>query len=193
MAGIPLPRVIRLTLIKGLNDSEAAIPDYAALIERSEADFIEVKSYMALGFRGNGSGPTICFPMRRCGRLPANSRQHPGAIRWRMRPGYQDTPPQEGGFGLPETSSGAPEKRTGAEGQENNHYCLFLNTSNHIIMYEHADCQEARPQCHCRRIRILGVLVRPSHARARAPLLRLRPPESRSLARAYIAVARTPM
>jgi tRNA wybutosine-synthesizing protein 1 len=43
-------RAIRLTIIKGVNDSDAALPGYAGLIERSETDFVEIKSYMALGF-----------------------------------------------------------------------------------------------------------------------------------------------
>ncbi len=42
-------RVIRLTLIKGLNDAEELLPRYASLIEKSKADFIEVKAYMFLG------------------------------------------------------------------------------------------------------------------------------------------------
>jgi len=43
-------RAIRFTLIKGVNDSESYLPEYASLIERSRVDFLEVKSYMALGF-----------------------------------------------------------------------------------------------------------------------------------------------
>jgi len=43
-------RAIRFTLIKGVNDGEGHLADYAALIERSKTDFVEVKSYMALGF-----------------------------------------------------------------------------------------------------------------------------------------------
>jgi tRNA wybutosine-synthesizing protein 1 len=43
-------RAIRFTLIKGVNDGEDAIPGYAAIIERSKTDFVEIKSYMALGF-----------------------------------------------------------------------------------------------------------------------------------------------
>jgi len=43
-------RAIRFTLIKGVNDSDSYLPEYAALIERSRVDFLEVKSYMALGF-----------------------------------------------------------------------------------------------------------------------------------------------
>ena len=39
--------VIRLTLMRGLNDSY--LKEFAALFEKSKADFIEVKSYMYLG------------------------------------------------------------------------------------------------------------------------------------------------
>ena len=47
---LPCRRAIRLTLIKGVNDHDDALRDFASLIERSKADFVEVKSYMALGF-----------------------------------------------------------------------------------------------------------------------------------------------
>lgn len=50
MAKFPCRRVIRLTVIKGLNDDGKHLPEYAALIEKSKTDFVEVKSYMALGF-----------------------------------------------------------------------------------------------------------------------------------------------
>jgi tRNA wybutosine-synthesizing protein 1 len=42
-------KVIRLTLIKGVNDAQEHIPKYAELLEKSKADFIEIKSYMHLG------------------------------------------------------------------------------------------------------------------------------------------------
>ena len=42
-------KVIRLTLIKGVNDAQEHIPKYAELLEKSESDFIEIKSYMHLG------------------------------------------------------------------------------------------------------------------------------------------------
>lgn len=42
-------RVIRFTLIKGLNNGEEYLKDYAKLFEKSKADFIEVKAYMFLG------------------------------------------------------------------------------------------------------------------------------------------------
>jgi len=49
MPSLACRRVIRLTLIKGVNDGEGHLPAYAALLEKSKADFIEVKSYMHLG------------------------------------------------------------------------------------------------------------------------------------------------
>ena len=57
MAGLSCRRVIRLTVIKGLNDGEEAFAGYAALISKSKADFVEVKSYMALGFSRKRLGP----------------------------------------------------------------------------------------------------------------------------------------
>jgi tRNA wybutosine-synthesizing protein 1 len=41
-------KVIRLTLVKGLNLKDA--PGYAKLIERAESDFVEAKAYMHVGF-----------------------------------------------------------------------------------------------------------------------------------------------
>lgn len=49
-AKIPTRRVIRFTVIKGLNDDEKHFPRYAKLFEKSKADFIEVKAYMWLGY-----------------------------------------------------------------------------------------------------------------------------------------------
>jgi tRNA wybutosine-synthesizing protein 1 len=43
-------RVIRMTLVKGLNDNLKYIKDFARLILIARPDFIEVKSYMAIGF-----------------------------------------------------------------------------------------------------------------------------------------------
>jgi len=40
-------RVIRITLVKGWNDKK--VENYANLIEKSETDFVEIKSYMFLG------------------------------------------------------------------------------------------------------------------------------------------------
>lgn len=50
LAKLKCRRVIRFTLIKGVNDEPAFLAGYAALLEKSKVDFIEVKSYMALGF-----------------------------------------------------------------------------------------------------------------------------------------------
>lgn len=42
--------VIRLTVIKGLNDSKKAIKEFAKIIDKSNPDFLEIKSYMHLGY-----------------------------------------------------------------------------------------------------------------------------------------------
>lgn len=42
-------RVIRLTLIKGLNDRDEYLESYGEILEKSHADFIEIKAYMYLG------------------------------------------------------------------------------------------------------------------------------------------------
>ncbi|MEM5829777.1 MAG: 4-demethylwyosine synthase TYW1 [Candidatus Aenigmatarchaeota archaeon] len=41
--------VIRITLIRGLNDSEGEIPEFVNLIKKANPNFIEVKSYMHVG------------------------------------------------------------------------------------------------------------------------------------------------
>lgn len=41
--------VVRLTLIKGLNDSEKTLEEFSKLLENTKSDFIEIKSYMWLG------------------------------------------------------------------------------------------------------------------------------------------------
>jgi len=46
-------RIIRLTLIKGMNDGKEHMREYAKLIEKSGTDFIEVKAYMFLGLSRN--------------------------------------------------------------------------------------------------------------------------------------------
>lgn len=43
-------RVIRLTLIKDLNDAEKTLPQYGKLLELTNADFVEVKGYTWLGY-----------------------------------------------------------------------------------------------------------------------------------------------
>ncbi len=42
-------RVIRLTLIKGINDNEEEMIDFLKMFEKTDADFVEIKSYMYLG------------------------------------------------------------------------------------------------------------------------------------------------
>ncbi|MFA5049502.1 MAG: 4-demethylwyosine synthase TYW1 [Candidatus Paceibacterota bacterium] len=49
MAKFNCRRVIRFTLIKGLNDNENYLKNYAGLFEKSKTDFIEIKAYMFLG------------------------------------------------------------------------------------------------------------------------------------------------
>lgn len=43
-------RVIRFTLIKGLNDDLTLLKKYIKLFEKTDADFLEIKSYMFLGY-----------------------------------------------------------------------------------------------------------------------------------------------
>lgn len=43
-------RVIRFTLIKGMNDDKKYLEEFVALFEKTKADFVEVKSYMHLGY-----------------------------------------------------------------------------------------------------------------------------------------------
>lgn len=43
-------RVIRFTLIKGMNDDYKYIPDFVKIFEKTKADFLEIKSYMFLGY-----------------------------------------------------------------------------------------------------------------------------------------------
>lgn len=50
IAEFPCRRVLRFTVIKGINDKEEMLPLYGKLFEKSGADFIEVKAYMHLGF-----------------------------------------------------------------------------------------------------------------------------------------------
>jgi len=42
--------VIRLTVIKNINDSETAIKEFAKIIDKGQPDFLEIKSYMHLGY-----------------------------------------------------------------------------------------------------------------------------------------------
>jgi tRNA wybutosine-synthesizing protein 1 len=41
--------VIRFTLIKGINDSEEQLAQFAEIFEKTKCDFIEIKSYMHIG------------------------------------------------------------------------------------------------------------------------------------------------
>ncbi len=50
LALLPTRTVIRLTLIKGINDSEETIKEFGEVLEAVQPDFIEIKSYMWLGF-----------------------------------------------------------------------------------------------------------------------------------------------
>ncbi|MFA5745915.1 MAG: 4-demethylwyosine synthase TYW1 [archaeon] len=43
-------KVIRFTLIKGLNDDLKYLPEFIKIFEKSKTDFIEIKSYMFLGY-----------------------------------------------------------------------------------------------------------------------------------------------
>ncbi|MBD3389728.1 4-demethylwyosine synthase TYW1 [Candidatus Micrarchaeota archaeon] len=50
VADFPCRRVLRFTVIKGVNDLEGMLPLYGKMFENSGADFIEVKAYMHLGY-----------------------------------------------------------------------------------------------------------------------------------------------
>jgi len=43
-------KVLRMTFIRGLNNGTMFIPEYQELIKRSGADFVEVKSFMSIGY-----------------------------------------------------------------------------------------------------------------------------------------------
>tara|TARA_Y100000310_G_C20636280_1_gene791327 strand:+ start:108 stop:1088 length:981 start_codon:yes stop_codon:yes gene_type:complete len=51
-------KVIRMTLVKGLNSNmkDEQISDYAMLIKKAKPDFIEVKGFMSVGFSRNRKG-----------------------------------------------------------------------------------------------------------------------------------------
>ncbi len=49
-------KVIRMTLVKGLNDNEKYIKDFSLLIKKTSPDFIEVKSFMSIGFSRERKG-----------------------------------------------------------------------------------------------------------------------------------------
>ena len=41
--------VLRITLIRGYNNSEEMVPAFASLLRQSNAHFVEIKSYMHIG------------------------------------------------------------------------------------------------------------------------------------------------
>jgi len=43
-------RVIRMTMVRGWNDDEKLLPKFAQLIKKADPDFVEVKSYMCVGY-----------------------------------------------------------------------------------------------------------------------------------------------
>ncbi|MBN2102263.1 MAG: 4-demethylwyosine synthase TYW1 [Candidatus Aenigmarchaeota archaeon] len=47
---LPTRTVVRLTVIKGINDADEYLKDYAEIIGKSQADFVEIKSYMHIGY-----------------------------------------------------------------------------------------------------------------------------------------------
>src|SRR3989338_5895820 len=49
LPSISTRKVIRVTLLKGVNDADALIPGFAAMISKGKPDFVEVKSYMHIG------------------------------------------------------------------------------------------------------------------------------------------------
>jgi tRNA wybutosine-synthesizing protein 1 len=51
-------KVVRMTLVKGLNNNmkKEMVEDYAKLINKAKPDFIEVKGYMSVGFARNRNG-----------------------------------------------------------------------------------------------------------------------------------------
>lgn len=50
VADFPCRRILRFTVIEGINDLEEMLPEYGKMFEKSGADFIEVKAYMHLGY-----------------------------------------------------------------------------------------------------------------------------------------------
>ncbi len=50
MSGLKTRRVIRMTLVKGLNMGERDVKEFAVLIRKASPDFVEAKSYMSVGY-----------------------------------------------------------------------------------------------------------------------------------------------
>lgn len=73
LAGLGCRRVLRFTVIKGINDLDWMLPLYAEMFEGSGADFIEVKAYMHLGYSrrrlGAGNMPVHEYVREVCGKL----------------------------------------------------------------------------------------------------------------------------
>ena len=72
-ADFPCRRVLRFTVIKGMNDLDSMLPLYGEMFEKSGADFIEVKAYMHLGYSRKRLGaenmPTHEYVKELCGKL----------------------------------------------------------------------------------------------------------------------------
>ena len=43
-------RAVRMTMVRGWNDDEKLLPKFAELIKKADPDFVEVKSYMCVGY-----------------------------------------------------------------------------------------------------------------------------------------------
>ncbi len=73
VADFPCRRVLRFTVIKGINDLEEMLPLYGKIFEKSNADFIEVKAYMHLGYSRKRLGaenmPSHEYVKELCGKL----------------------------------------------------------------------------------------------------------------------------
>ncbi|MBD3398040.1 4-demethylwyosine synthase TYW1 [Candidatus Micrarchaeota archaeon] len=73
IADFPCRRVLRFTVIKGVNDLEGMLPLYGKMLEKSGADFIEVKAYMWLGYSrrrlGEENMPSHEYVRELCGKL----------------------------------------------------------------------------------------------------------------------------
>lgn len=73
IADFPCRRVLRFTVIEGINDGEGMLPLYGKLFEKGGADFIEVKAYMHLGFSrkrlGRGNMPAHKYVKELSGKL----------------------------------------------------------------------------------------------------------------------------
>ncbi|PIO06056.1 4-demethylwyosine synthase TYW1 [Candidatus Micrarchaeota archaeon CG08_land_8_20_14_0_20_59_11] len=73
---LPTRRVIRLTLSKGLNFSNPK--KYAALIKQADPDWVEAKSYMAVGYSRNRLGPKYMIPHEEIREFSEELARHSG-------------------------------------------------------------------------------------------------------------------